>query len=539
MSGRAAPFDGAASTYDEQFARRPVGQLLRRAVWREIEPRLPPHARVLDLGCGTGEDACRLAARGARVTALDRSSGMIATARAKVAAAGLADRVGFALTDLAELDPRDDPFATHPPSGEHLPFDFALADMGPVNCLAERRQLAESLWHALRPRGEFAAVVMGPVCAWEIAWHLLHGEPRRAFRRLRPNGQTAPAAAPPHGGAERIAVFYPSAGELRRELAPWFRRKRLVGIGLFVPPPYLAHLVDRWPRLAALAATLDRLLAAVPPLAGLADHYLAVFERRDVPGAAARRPADRDPLAATPAHPLRRRIWRRLLELRFRLFDRHRLGRSLRERVGRRELAVAPGVFPPVIFRTAPFFASAIAAATFPPDARILDLGTGSGIGALLALDTAEGTRAVATDLDERAVACARQNAASWGLGERFEARTGDLFAPVAGETFDVVLFHPPFWSAAGRPDPQLRGYESAFYAPPDLPARFADGLARQLRPGGYALVLLSSQGMESAFLGACRAAGHALALVLRRDFGSEWMSAYRVRPAATDGARA
>src|SRR5574341_1364692 len=66
MSG-AHPFDAAALTYDEIFTQRRLGSWLREMV-RE---RLPfqPGDHILELGCGTGEDALWLAQRGISVTA--------------------------------------------------------------------------------------------------------------------------------------------------------------------------------------------------------------------------------------------------------------------------------------------------------------------------------------------------------------------------------------------------------------------------------------------------------------------------------------
>lgn len=51
--------------------------------------------RVLDYGCGHGENACLLAACGAQVTAFDLSPGSIVKARERARAHGLADRIRF------------------------------------------------------------------------------------------------------------------------------------------------------------------------------------------------------------------------------------------------------------------------------------------------------------------------------------------------------------------------------------------------------------------------------------------------------------
>src|SRR5579863_2871912 len=72
-----------------------------------------------------------------------------------------------------------------------------------------------------------------------------------------------------------------------------------------------------------------------------------------------------------------------------------------------------------------------------------LDLGTGSGILSLGASRYSD--EVVATDLNERAVKCARFNARLNGI-ENIEVLGGDCFAPVAGRTFDLILSNPPFF---------------------------------------------------------------------------------------------
>lgn len=81
---------------------------------------------------------------------------------------------------------------------------------------------------------------------------------------------------------------------------------------------------------------------------------------------------------------------------------------------------------------------------TEPDAAASLDLGTGCGIVAMILARARQG-RVVATDISERALAFARANARLNGLEERIEFRRGDLFEPVAGERFDLILANPPF----------------------------------------------------------------------------------------------
>ena len=113
------------------------------------------------------------------------------------------------------------------------------------------------------------------------------------------------------------------------------------------------------------------------------------------------------------------------------------------------------------------------------PAARALDLGTGSGLLALLAAAYSE--QVVATDKNERAVEFANFNAKLNGIGN-VRAAAGDLFDPVAGERFDLIVSNPPFVIAPAQRfvfrDSGLRG------------DRFCRELIRavpaHLEPGGY-----------------------------------------------------
>lgn len=76
------------------------------------------------------------------------------------------------------------------------------------------------------------------------------------------------------------------------------------------------------------------------------------------------------------------------------------------------------------------------------PGSRVLDLGTGCGVHALLAARA--GATAVGADLNSRALEFARFNAALNGI-ENVSFVAGDLYAPVAGERFDRILVNPAF----------------------------------------------------------------------------------------------
>ncbi len=75
----------------------------------------------------------------------------------------------------------------------------------------------------------------------------------------------------------------------------------------------------------------------------------------------------------------------------------------------------------------------------------IADIGTGTGAIALSVLHYTEGTRADAVDISPAAAEVARENAERLNLTERIEIHEGDLTAPLAGRSYDVILSNPPY----------------------------------------------------------------------------------------------
>lgn len=114
------------------------------------------------------------------------------------------------------------------------------------------------------------------------------------------------------------------------------------------------------------------------------------------------------------------------------------------------------------------------------PAGRALDLGTGCGLQALLLRRHAD--RVVATDVTPRAVAMAGFNARLNGI-EGIELRLGDMFEPVTGELFDLIVSNPPFIIA---PAVSTR-FLSAGLDADELMARMAGAAPRHLVPGGRA----------------------------------------------------
>ncbi len=114
---------------------------------------------------------------------------------------------------------------------------------------------------------------------------------------------------------------------------------------------------------------------------------------------------------------------------------------------------------------------------------RALDVGTGTGVLALLLARA--GAQVTATDLLPAAVACARENAQRLGVADRVEVLQADLYPE---GRFDVVVCNPPW-----LPHEAVTALDRAVYDPGGrFLARFLEGLASHLAPGGEGWLILS-----------------------------------------------
>jgi SAM-dependent methyltransferase len=230
---------------------------MRSAVWARCAARFRPGFRILEMNCGTGEDARWLALHGMQVLATDISPRMLEVSRSK----------------LASL-PEDQAVELLPLAWEQLgslqakPFDGMLSNFGGLNCVPDLHGAAINLAGRLRPGAIAILCIMGPHVPWEWLWFLARGRPGSAFRRLRRSREWS-----------GIALHYPSIATTVKAFAPDFRLLRAGAIGALLPPPYTESTLGRYPRVLAALEQLERRWEDRWPLPQLADHYLLELER--------------------------------------------------------------------------------------------------------------------------------------------------------------------------------------------------------------------------------------------------------------------
>jgi SAM-dependent methyltransferase len=259
-----AAFDSVAADYDGARGNNALIQEMRAEVWGCFDAMFVPGGTLLDLGCGTGLDAVRMAGRGHRVLATDFSPRMLERTAERARCEHLSERVATLNVGAHELARI---------AGEGT-FDGAYSNFGALNCVPELDCVASECARLLRPGAALVLSVIGRVCPWEIA----HYARRRNFARIAVRFARAQVAVGLNG--RRVWTRYYTPRELYRRFAPYFHLRGYRALALLAPPPYLTQLRERHPRAHARLRALDRRVAAWPVLRNLGDHFLIVMERR-------------------------------------------------------------------------------------------------------------------------------------------------------------------------------------------------------------------------------------------------------------------
>jgi len=262
------PFDILAETYDSDFTESSIGSIQRKRVWSLLTPILQSFNRplkILEINCGTGEDALHFAEMGHAVIATDASEVMIEKCQQKLFASKVnRDQIKFIQCSFARLT-------------EHFKnetFDFIFSNFGGINCIDKNsvEQLNKDLSSITAPGAYLFLTVMSRLCLWEILYYSFKGKFSHAFRRRKKlvNFKINNSSMP---------VFYYSPHDLKKLFQLEFKPVQTYPVGLFIPPSYLEkqflnrrHWLNRFER-------WEEMLGKYSLFSSLADHFCIVLKR--------------------------------------------------------------------------------------------------------------------------------------------------------------------------------------------------------------------------------------------------------------------
>jgi SAM-dependent methyltransferase len=257
-------FDAAAPVYDAAYEGLPGIQRIRSVTSGLYLRYFPAGGRLLEINCGTGNDAIFLARHGMNVLATDLSPGMVRETAEKTERAALRRCIEtreLSFDQLGEL------------SG--MTFDGAYSNLGGLNCTERLASVAADLGRLLRPGACLIATVMPSFCLWETLSSLLRFRWRQAFRRQARGGTVADL----HGG--RVRTYYHSPHSFRAAFGKDFEHVRTIGLAILTPPPNFIRAYTLLGDAISLLERVDDVVAGFPPFASIGDHYAIVLRRKD------------------------------------------------------------------------------------------------------------------------------------------------------------------------------------------------------------------------------------------------------------------
>jgi SAM-dependent methyltransferase len=259
-----AAFDSVAANYDGPRGNNELIQAMRSEMWHWLDTTFPCRSRLIDLGCGTGLDAVRMAEVGHQVTATDWSPQMVERTRERAARAGVADRVSSLALGAHEL--------------RHLRapelYDGAYSNLGPLNCVPDLTEVSRECARVLKPAGALVFTVIGRLCPWELAHYLKRGRWARA--KVRFARKVVPVGMNDH----TVWTRYYGPREFYRSFEAEFALEHFRGVCVCAPPPYLTWVRDRHPRWYDWLWRVDRRIAGYPAIRAMGDHFLIVMRKR-------------------------------------------------------------------------------------------------------------------------------------------------------------------------------------------------------------------------------------------------------------------
>lgn len=254
-----ALFDSAAQNYDETFTNTEIGKLQRARVWNYLISILPKHSiNILELNCGTGEDAIGFANKGHKVWATDISEKMVEITRLKSEQANLSNKIFVEQLDINKISNAS--FLNR--------FDLVFSNFGGLNCLTgnELTVLSQSLKNLLSSTGRFIAVVMPNFCMIESIYFFSKFNFKKVFRRREMQFVNV--------NDSLIKTYYYNPKSFFGYFKNEFNLIKTVSVGLTIPPSYLNNFFEKKLNTLQLLNRTEHFCGNNLFSASISDHYL-------------------------------------------------------------------------------------------------------------------------------------------------------------------------------------------------------------------------------------------------------------------------
>ncbi len=256
-------FDIHAKNYDTDFTYSEIGKAQRNRVYYYLNKHILSEKKlnILELNCGTGEDAYYLSKQGHRVLATEISSEMIKVAKEK----NKNTAIRFQQVDITKITL--DKFSEK--------FDLIFSNFGGLNCIS-KSQLAQFITVSsslLQPTGIMALVIMPKKCLWEQFYFSLKGEFKKAFRR-----NTKELVLVNVEGVQ-VSTWYYNPREVISLTKNEYSTTLVKPIGIAIPPSYLESFFKNYKWFLNLLVLKEKVFSN-RFWAKYSDHYLISLKKK-------------------------------------------------------------------------------------------------------------------------------------------------------------------------------------------------------------------------------------------------------------------
>lgn len=233
----------------------------RSLVYKEFSNHLDCVENILEINCGTGEDAIWLARQNFNVTATDISPKMIEVAKSKA----YFDQLHFQITDIKKIGS----------IFNDREFDLVFSNFGGLNCLtkAELKQFFEDSKSLLSERGKLVLVIMPKNTFWEQLYFLSKARFSEAFRRKK---EFVLADA----DGQKVATYYYNPKDIVNLSGNDFELVVQKPIGFFVPPSYMEPFFRNKKGLLRFLDAIENRISNWGFLSKHADHFIIILQKR-------------------------------------------------------------------------------------------------------------------------------------------------------------------------------------------------------------------------------------------------------------------
>jgi len=260
----AEAFSKQSKIFDRIYGKDAIIQYKRKRVREHIMRLALPQGCMLELNCGSGEDAIFFAKMGFSIHATDISEGMLHVLKNKMKGCLNTARISSEQCSFTELDRLQN----------KGPFDYVYSNFGGLNCTSQLEKVLASLDPILRPGGVITLVIISKFCLWEILL-MFRGKFKTAFRRFF-SGKGRKACV--EGNFFKCWYYTPSF--IKRNLGTNFEFLTLEGLCSIVPPSYIENFAGKYPKTFEFLSKKESQLNAKWPWNHTGDYFIISFRKK-------------------------------------------------------------------------------------------------------------------------------------------------------------------------------------------------------------------------------------------------------------------